>query len=601
LEADRRRKEQAMDRPTNAVREAKLRPTVQVTLPDGRVYDVERYTPLDEVFRIAYPDDENPVVAAIVGDELHELAWPLQRDLDVKPVFLTDSDGMQIYRRSLSFLLVVVVSQLFPDAQVRIEYSVPHGGYFCRVESRRPFTARELARIRERMLELVREDRPIARRRCTLEEAREVFTARGELEKVRLLETRKVDHLHLYSLNGTSDYFFGYMISSTRFLKVFGLELFADGFILRFPRREEPTKLLPPQRFKALRDVFDEYGEWLALLGMRDVVSLNEAIRSGRVEQVVLVAEALHEKRIAEIASQISAQHGKGVQLVFIAGPSASGKTTFSKRLAIQLLANGLHPYPLAMDNYFHPREILAERFGDEMDVDSIDALDVEQFQEDLRRLVAGEEIVLPRFDFQTGTRQEGPTIRLSEDQVILVEGIHGLNPQLIGNNPVKDCFRIFISALTQLNLDIHNRVSTTDTRLIRRILRDANNRGYSAAETLTVWEKVRVGEKRNIFPYQEGADVMFNSALGYELAVLKPLVEPLLLQVREPKLRIEAERLLALLWWFDAYPADNIPDNSILREFIGGSNLRDFTPVPHGLWGASSYEERAHVRGGGL
>jgi len=585
-----------MTHPSSAVRQAELRSTVQVSLPGERVYEVDRNTPLEEVFRVAFPDEDNPAVAAVVGRELRELAWPVDRDVAVTPVFLSDSDGIQIYSRSLAFLLVVVISQIFPAVQVRIEYSVPHGGYFCRAEGRRPFTARELARIKERMLELVREDRAIVRRRHTFEEAREIFTARGELAKVRLLEARKVDHLHLYALNGTSDYFFGYMVPSTRFLKVFALEPFADGFILRFPRREDPTKLLPPQRFKALRDVFDEYGKWLKLLGMRDVASLNEAIRSGRIEQVVLVAEALHEKRIAEIASQISARHNKSLQLVFIAGPSASGKTTFSKRLAIQLLANGLNPYPMAMDNYFHPRDVLIERFEDRIDVDSLDALDVERFQEDLNRLVAGEEVILPRFDFHTGTRQKGPAVRLSENQVILVEGIHGLNPQLIADSPVKDCFRVFISALTQINLDIHNRVSTTDTRLIRRIVRDAHYRGYAASETLKVWESVRGGEKRNIFPYQEEADVMFNSALGYELAVLKPLVEPLLLQIQEPALRIEARRLLALLWWFDPYPADNIPDNSILREFIGGSNLRDFTPVPHGLWGASSYEDRAHV-----
>ncbi len=585
-----------MNRSPKAVREAELRPTVQIRLPDGRVYDVERQTPLAEVFRVAYPDEENPAVAAIVGDDLRELSWPLENDADVSPVFVSDSDGMRIYSRSLSFLLVVVVSQLFPDVQVRIDYSVPHGGYFCRVEGRKPFTARELARIKARMLELVREDRPIVRRRCTLEEAKEIFTARGELKKVRLFEARNVDHLHLYALNGTSDYFFGYMVPSTRYLKVFGLETFADGFVLRFPPREEPTKLLPAQRFKALREVFTEYGEWLGLLGMRDVVSLNEAIRSRRIEQVVLVAEALHEKRIAEIASQITERHRKGVRLVFIAGPSASGKTTFSKRLAIQLLANGLQPYPLAMDNYFHPRDVLRERFGDKVDVDSLDALDVPRFQDDLRRLVAGEDVTLPRFDFHTGARERGPTVRLAADQVLLVEGIHGMNPKLLEDGSVTDCFRVFVSSLTQINLDIHNRVSTTDTRLIRRIVRDAHHRGYSAAETLTVWENVRRGEKRNIFPHQEEADVMFNSALGYELAVLKPLVEPLLLQVRTPRLRIEAERLLALLWWFDPYATEGIPGNSILREFIGGSNLQDLTPVPHGLWGASSHEDRANV-----
>jgi uridine kinase len=588
-----------MTRSSDAVREAELRSTVQVRLSDGRVYDVDRHTPLAEVLRIAYPNEDDPAVAAIMENTLRELAWPVDRDADVSPVFLSDSDGMQIYSRSLSFLLVMVVSQLFPDVQVRIEYSVPHGGYFCRVEGRKPFSVRDLGRIKARMLELVAEDRPIVRRRCSLDEAREVFKARGELAKVRLLEAREVDHVNLYALNGTSDYFYGYMVPSTGYLKVFGLEPFADGFVLRFPRREDPTKLLPPQKFKALRDVFDEYGEWLALLGMADVGSLNEAIRSGRIEQVVLVSEALHEKRIAEIASQIAEWRAKGGRLVFIAGPSASGKTTFSKRLAIQLLADGIHPYPLAMDNYFHPRAILRERYGDQVDVDSLNALDVAQFQQDLEQLIEGGQVTLPRFDFHTGEREAGPTVRLAENQVLLVEGIHGMNPQLIADGPLTACFRVFISALTQINLDVHNRVPTTDTRLIRRIVRDAHYRGYSASDTLKLWENVRRGEKRNIYPYQEEADVMFNSALGYELAVLKPLAEALLLQVREPRLRIEAERLLALLWWFDPYPADNIPDNSILREFVGGSNLRDFTPVPHALWGMTSHEDRANVAEG--
>jgi len=563
------------------VREGKLREDVQVRLPDGRVFVSDRETPLSGFLRAAYPNGTNPPVAAIVEGKLRELAWPVDRDVEAVPVFLSDSDGIRIYSRSLSFLLVVVVAELFPKAHVYIDYSVPHGGYFCRVEGRKPFTSRELSRIKERMTELVEEDRPILRRRCTLDEASAIFAGRGEEGKARLFEQRKMDHLHLYTLNGVSDYFYGYMVPSTGYLKTFALEPFADGFILRFPRREDPAKLLPPKKFTALREVFDEYGRWLSLLGMRNVGSLNEAIRSGRIDQVILVAEALHEKRVAEIADKILERHRGGVRLVFIAGPSASGKTTFSKRLAIQLLAGGVRPYPVAMDDYFHPRSYLTEKFGDEVDFDSLDALDVPRFQEDLGRLFHGEEVTLPRYNFRLGIREDGPTVKLAKDQVLVIEGIHGLNPQLLEGAPTRDCFRIFVSALTQLNLDIHNRVSTTDTRLLRRLVRDAVYRGYSAEETLGIWEGVRRGEKRNIFPYQEEADVMFNSALGYEIAVLKPLAEPYLLQVRDPKLRVEAERLLAFLWWFDPYSTTgNIPGNSILREFIGGSILRDFTPI---------------------
>jgi uridine kinase len=566
---------------SNEVRLSKLRPDVQVRLPDGRVFETRRSAPLADVFRVSFPDRSDPPVAAVVGGRLRELWWPVERDINASPVFLSDADGMRIYSRSLSFLLIVVVSELFPTARVHIDYSVPHGGYFCRAEGRKPFTSRELGRIAARMTELVEEDRPILRQQSSLDEARAAFAARGEESKARLLEDRHVDHLDLHVLNGVADYFYGYMVPSTGILNTFALEPFADGFVLRFPRREDLTRLSPPQKFTALREVFDEYGKWLGLLGMRHVESLNEAIHTGRIEQVILVSEALHEKRVAEIAARISKKHARGIRLVFIAGPSASGKTTFSKRLTIQLLADGLQPYPLAMDDYFHPRYVLRERFGDSADYDSLAALDVERLQGDLHRLVQGDEVTLPRYDFRSGIRVDGSTVRLNRDQLLLIEGIHGLNPQLLEGGPESSCFRVFVSALTQLNLDIHNRVSTTDTRLVRRIVRDSVYRGYSAEETLSLWENARRGERVNIFAYQEQADVMFNSALSYELSVLKPLVEPLLLQVRDPLLRVEAERLLSLLRWFDSYRTETIPDNSILREFIGGSILRDFTPMP--------------------
>jgi uridine kinase len=561
------------------IRETGGRADVHVTLPDERVLRAPLGASVADVFRVAYPDEEDPPVAAIVDGELRELAYPLHRDVSATPVRMSDSDGMRIYSRSLSFLLVVVAAELFPAVPVHIDYSVPHGGYFCRVEGREPFTPEELAQIKTRMMQLVREDHEIVRQRLSPAEVRAQFAARGEESKGLQLLEREGDHLHVYVLNGVIDYFYGYMVPSTGVLKTFSLETFPKGFILRFPRRETPRRLSPPQRFTALREVFDEYGRWLSLLGMRDVGSLNEAIRAGHIDQVILVFEALHEKRIAEIAATVSHRRTEGTRLVFIAGPSASGKTTFSKRLAIQLLANGVHPYPLALDDYFLPRDELRARLGENPDYDSLGALDVETFRGDLGRLMQGEPVTLPRYDFATGTRQRGPSIQLDRDQILLVEGIHGLNPNLSVDPSVSKAFRIFVSALTQLNLDIHNRVSTTDTRLIRRIVRDAHFRGYDATETLSLWDNVRRGEKDNIFPYQEGADIMFNSALGYELAVLTPLVEPLLLQVRSSAERIEAERLLALLRWFDPCRTETIPGNSILREFIGGSLFKEFMP----------------------
>lgn len=548
---------------------------MQVFLTDGRVFEGARNTPLLDFFRVAFPENGNPPVAGIVGGELYELGRSVTSDVEVSPVFLSDSDGMRIYCRSLSFLLIVATYELFPEAHLFIDYSVPYGGYFCRVEGREQFTPKELSRIKERMRRLVKEDRPIERRRLCVEEAKKVFAARGEEGKVRLLKDFTEDHIHLYSLNNFLDYFYGYMLPSTGYLRTFALDPFPGGFILRFPRREAPAKLPPPQRFTALREVFSEYGEWLDLLGIRDVGSLNEAIRLGRIEEVILVSEALHEKRITEIAGILSKRHDESHRLVFIAGPSSSGKTTFSKRLAVQLLAGGIHPYPLPMDDYFLPRARL--RKGS-VDFDSPAALDLPFFEGQLHELLSGEEVTLPRYNFRTGKREKGPKVRLKPDQILIVEGIHGLKPDLLANLPAEEVFRIFISALTQLNLDSHNRIPTTDTRLIRRIIRDAVYRGYSAEATIAMWESVRRGEKQNIFPYQEQADVMFNSALVYELAVLKPLVEPLLLQVKRPQPRIEAERLLAFLGWFEAYSSKHIPGNSILREFIGGSTLHNFT-----------------------
>ena len=568
---------------------ARERESVQVLLPDGRVFEARRETPLAEFFHTAFSDRTNPPVAAIVDGELRELGCPVTRDVEATPVFLSESDGMRIYYRSLSFLLIVAAYELFPEARVFIDYSVPYGGYFCRVEGRASFTADELARIKDRMRALVEADRPIERKRLNLEEALAVFASRGEEEKVRLFQGLTEDHLHLYSLDGFLDYFYGYMVPSTGFLQTFALELFPEGFLLRLPRREEPTKLVPPQRFTAVREVFTEYGRWLDLLGVRDVASLNAAIRSGQIEQVILVSEALHEKRIAEIALSLAKRNGARRRLVFVAGPSSSGKTTFSKRLAVQLLANGVHPHPLAMDDYFLPRASLGKPDERPVDFDSLAALDVPFFEDQLHALLRSEEVTLPRYNFRTGQRETGATVRLDKDEVLIVEGIHGLNPRLVASFAKEDAFRIFVSALTQLNLDSHNRVPTTETRLVRRIVRDAVFRGYGAEETLAVWESVRQGEKENIFPYQEQADVMFNSALVYELAILKPLVEPLLLQVRETRLRIEAERLLGFLRWFEPYAGTTIPGNSILREFVGGSTLTEFAADIAGGHGQAS------------
>ena len=568
-----------MDRQQTTVWSAQPRTTSQVYLPDGRTFEAPAGTPLEEYIQAATNDNQVPVIAALVDGQLRELTYRIQSDARVQPLMLSDSDGVRIYRRSLAFLLVTAVRERFPAAQVFIDHTVPFGGFFCHLVGREPFTAGELARVESRMREIVAENAPITRTRVPLDEAIQMFLARGEDEKVRLLARRQEDYLALHSLLGTSDYLHGYMVPSAGYLKYFALHLWPSGFVLQYPRRQRPTELLPIHDYPQLMTIFRQYGEWLRLLGVGSVDALNESIASGRIREIVLVSEALHEQRIAQIADQIARRRDQ-VQVVLIAGPSASGKTTFSKRLAVQLLAHGIHPFPLELDSYFVDREKTPRDENGDYDFEALEALDVALFNQHLVHLLRGETVQLPHFNFRAGKREAGEEVTLGPQHVIIVEGIHGLNPHMGRSIPRASTFRIFASALTQLNIDRHNRVPTTDTRLIRRIVRDATYRGYAAEETLERWESVRRGEKRHIFPYQEHADVMFNSALVYEMSLLKPLAEPLLLQVEpsSPR-RVEAKRLLKFLQWFEVCDQELIPDNSILREFIGGSILHDYRP----------------------
>lgn len=554
------------------------RRTAQIHLPDGRTFEAPTGTRLEQYLRAAIGESSVPVIAALVNGELRELSYRVWSDASVEPLFLSDSDGIRIYRRSLSFLLVTVVRELFPEAFVFVDHSLPFGGFFCEVGGRDPFSEEELARIEDRMYEVVEADFAIRRERVPLQEAINVFRQRGETDKAKLLARREKEDVKLYNLRDSRDYFHGYMVPSTAYLRHFTLKKWPPGFVLQYPRRTHPQELRAPQDYPQLTAVFREYGKRLRLLGVSSVSGLNETVETGRIRETVLVSEALHEQRIAHIANQI-AQREK-VRLVLIAGPSASGKTTFSKRLSIQLLAEGIHPFPLALDDYFVDREKTPRDENGKLNFEALEALDVGLFNRHLQALMRGEQVQLPRFNFKTGKREKGESIKLRPDHVIIVEGIHGLNPRLVAGVSDERVYSIYASALTQLNIDRHNRVPTTDTRLIRRIVRDATYRGYAAEATLEHWEMVRRGEKEFIFPYQEHADIMFNSALVYELAVLKDLAQPLLLQVKPSSPRyVEVRRLLALLQWFEPCRPALVPDNSILREFIGGSILRDYTP----------------------
>jgi uridine kinase len=564
--------------PPSIVHPGSPRTTAQVWLPDNRIMEAPVGTSLETYLQAADLIHDNLTVAAVINNEMRELHYRVTTDSEVDLVTMHDSDGMRVYRRSLSLLLVTAAHELFPQATVYVDHSLTFGGYFCTVHGRGSFAPEELGQIEARMHEIVANDEPITKERVPLNEAIALFQSRRDMGKVRLLGSRRKDYLTLYQLRGMRDYFHGYMVPSTGYLRWFDLHHYPPGFIIRFPRKTEPTSLLTFQDYPRLAAVFREYREWLELMDVQDVGGLNEAISSSRIQRIVLVAEALHEGRIAQIAHEIA--NRQGVKLVLIAGPSSSGKTTFAKRLSIQLWAAGVRPFALEMDNYFVVRDQTPRDETGQYDFEALQALDRELLNQHILGLMNGQLVTLPRYNFHTGLREPGPKARLHPDQIILAEGIHGLNPALVPDIPPERIYRIYISALTQLNLDQHNRVPTTDTRMIRRIVRDATHRGYTAADTIRRWESVRRGEKEYIFPYQEHADVMFNSALVYDLAALKPLAEPLLLQV-EPgtRERIEAKRLLALLQWFDPFPTDLIPDNSILREFIGGSRLHQFEP----------------------
>ncbi len=554
------------------------RGTVEVHLPDGRVLAGPRGTPVEKFLNLNSQPEGAPVVAAIVNDELRELTFPVKMDATISPVTMADADGARIYRRSLTFLLSAAFSNLYPQNHLTIDHSVSSGGYFCQVIDRKPLTEKELAELTKCMRDWVEKDEIFCREEVCLPEAIEYFKSKGYDDKVQLLEHRQKDYVTLYQIDDYRDYHQGYMVPSTGYIKWFDLVSAEDGFILRFPQRRAPTRLAPMPNYPKLLAAIRQYGTWLKRLGIDSVGALNAAIEAGRTREVILVSEALHEQNIADIARQIAARGGDA-RAVLIAGPSSSGKTTFSRRLAVQLLALGLSPFALELDNFFVDREKTPLGENGKYDFEALDALDLDRLGDNLSDLIAGVPVRLPKYNFKDGKQEEGETIQLGPEHIIILEGIHGLDPKLVPAKVGRKAFRIYVSALTQLNLDRHNRVSTTDTRLIRRIVRDTRERGYTAAQTISQWESVRLGEKKYIFPFQENADAMFNSALVYELSALHPLAEPILRQVPHgvPEY-IEAKRLLAFLEWFLPVKPDLIPDNSILLEFIGGSILKDFT-----------------------
>jgi uridine kinase len=556
--------------------------TIEINLPDGRVISGRRGSTLEDFLRIIPEWEGSQIVGAVVGGLLKELTFRVDKEYDVTPINMSTSDGSKIYRRSLTFLLETAFEDLFPDYLMTVDHSVPSGGYYCKIVGRQPLNREEIRALQSRMKELVKQDIPITKEQVSIDKARAYFEKKGYTDKIRLLKYRQKPYLVLYQLETHRDYHHGYMVPSTGYLKIFRLLSRGDGFILQYPRRNSPKVLYPMPGYGKLMGIFKQYGSWLESLDIDSLGALNDSINGGNIREVILVSEALHEQKISQIAEKIARKRGQ-YKVVMISGPTSSGKTTFSKRLAVQLLAYGISPFAIEMDDYFVDREKTPKDENGNFDFESFKALDADLMERDIRALMKGREVTLPKFNFRTGLREEGRTVRLDENQVIVMEGIHGLNPHLLPQIPKSNTFRIYVSCLTQLNMDSYNRISTTDTRMLRRIVRDAQTRGYTPQRTIDMWDAIRKSEREYIFVHQENANEIFNSALVYELSALKPFAEPLLRQVSfgAPEY-LEAKRLLAFLNWFLPIDSGLIPDNSILREFIGNSILSDFNIWQH-------------------
>lgn len=447
------------------------RDTIEIHLPDGRVLSGPRGLPARQYLSAIEDEHDTPIVGAIINGALRELTYSIQFDTHIQPVTMRDADGMRFYRRSLTFLLESAFHHLYPNAVLAIDHSVPSGGYFCQVFNRASLSKGQLAELEEHMREIVAEDLPFEREKVPLEEAIEYFEEKGYHDKIQLLKHRVKPYLILYSMGDHLDYHHGYMVPTTGTLQWFKLTRMGDGFVLRFPRRHRPKQILPLPDYSNLLNTYRQYGDWLQRLSIENVGMLNCEIEENRIQEIILVAEALHEGRISEIAGLI-AERINDVRIVLIAGPSSSGKTIFAKRLTIQLLARGISPLSLEMDNYFVDREKTPRDESGEYNFETIEALNAKQLEGDLNRLIKGEQVQLPHYDFILGKSMPGETVQLRPGQIIILEGIHGLNPELLPSTSPEVTFRIYASALTQLNLDWHNRVSTTDTRLIRRIVR---------------------------------------------------------------------------------------------------------------------------------
>lgn len=540
---------------------------------NGEVREFNPGTTLQKIFEGFSLDMPYGAVSARVNNKVEGLAFRVYNHKDVEFLDITSDSGMRTYVRTLFFVLTRAVREVFPDGEIIIEHPVSKG-YFCNLRIGRTVVQADVDAIKQRMQDIIASDMSIRRINCPTEEAIEVFREEGRTDVVTLLETTGKLYTTYYKLGEKADYYYGSLLTSTGKIHLFELQQYHDGLLLRVPSRENPDILEDIVRQDKMLGVFSEHHHWQEILGVSTVGDFNTACRAGHTTDLINVAEALQEKRIAGIADDI---YRRKARIVLISGPSSSGKTTFSKRLSVQLMTNGLRPVALSLDDYFVDRELTPLDEHGEYDFESLYALDLPFFNAQLNALLQGEEVELTKFDFTTGKRVlTGNKLRINDHTVLIIEGIHALNPELTKHIPSADKYKIYVSALTSIMLDDHNYIPTTDNRLLRRILRDYKYRGYSAEATISRWPSVRKGEDKWIFPFQENADAMFNSALLFELAILKGYLTPILEQVKENRPEYsEAYRLNKFLQYFETIPDDDLPPTSLLREFLGGSSFK--------------------------
>ena len=549
-----------------------MKKDIKVYVEDIGEIMVPENSKLEDVLKIAKGADYKRYYGARVDNQVLHLNKDLKEGMNIRFIDIEDVDGHRIYTKTISAVFIMACKDLFPERTVKIEHFLG-AGLYTEFEDEHTICFKEVQAIQRKMEEIISKDHLITRRKVSREEAIEIFQDHGYHDKVRLFKTLERHNTDIYSINGHVDTYHGYLAPSTGYVNLFKLKYYYPGVIILFPTTKSNYQIPEFKEQKKLAKVFKEANDWAEILDLGYLGSLNEKIMHGEIAEVIRVSEALHEKKIGKIADMIC--QDDDINMILIAGPSSSGKTTFAERLAIQLKVNGKRPVAISVDNYFVNRDKTPLNEDGSYNFEIIDAIDLDKLNEDLVKLLEGGEIELPKFNFLTGVRENsGKKIKVDKDHPIIVEGIHGLNPQLTREIPEKNKFKIYISALTQLNIDSHNRIPTTDTRLIRRIIRDNNHRGNDPIRTFELWSGVRKGEEKYIFPFQEEADVMFDSALVYELSVLKKHIKPLLEKIDNDSIYYsEAKKMLKFLKYFrDIEDESIIPPNSILREFIGGT-----------------------------